>query len=271
MSKDENDNICCDNSQSKINPVNSINLLNDKKESIKKNNYFKNEVKNESENYISTTSNAHKIVNHNHDSNNYKNPDFSHIFNRIINKNEDSSGQKFRLNDDQKKNELVLESKIVDIDSIQKFDARTKNKLTVLNKNIEISVLSYKFCRFFSTCKKKTKTNEDALENSFNYLTKSLDIFTYLRTIKNQDVLINMLVDPDNYELYKKLESIHFNSNNIFDKDDIYITNKGKRRKSSINDLDGFLDSFIQLINKTNKTQVEQRLIELIIKEINVV
>ena len=267
----EINNIYCDNSQSKINSANNLNMLNAKISSAKINNYLINEVKNESENFNSFSNNINKNKYYNFDSNNFcKNPNLSEIFNKVTFKNEDNSGLKFKLNGEQKKNEFILDKKLY-FNSNEKFDTKIKNKFTVLNNNIQASILGYKICKFFSNCLKNNKNNGNALENSLNYLTKSLDIFTYLKIIKNQDVLINILFNTDDYDLFKKLESLHFNSNNIFDTDNIYITNKGKRRKSNINDLDGFWGSFIQLRNKTNKTHTEKKLIELIVREINTV
>ena len=267
----ENDIIFGDNSQSKINHDNNLNILNAKKSDTKVNNYLTNEIKNESEKCISNNSNIKKNRYYNHDSKNYKYQDFSGIFNKLMYKNDDNSGQKFKLNDGQKKIGLILSNKKLTFDTTGKFDTKIKNKKNILNNNINASILKYKFCGFFSICKKSNKNNENPLENSLNYLTKSFDIFTYLKTIKNQEILINALFDQNNCEIFKKLESLHFNSNNIFDNDNIYLINKGKRRKSSVNDVDNFWDLFIQLLNKTSKTQAEQRLTELIFNEINAV
>ena len=270
----ENYNICFDNSQSKINHENNLNILNVKKSDIKMNNYIINEMKNESEKYTSNVSSVLKNKNYNHDNNNHKNQSFSGIFNfnKILCKNEDNSRHKFKLNNGLKKNCSILDNnKLVNYSSIGKFDTKIKNKFTLLNNNIRASILSYKFCRLFSNCKKNNKNSEKFLENSLNYLTKSLDIFTYLKTIKNQEVLISILFDSHYYDLFKKLESLHFNSNNIFDNDNIYKINKGKRRKSCVNNVDDFWDTFVKLVNKTNKTHTEHRLIELIFREINAV
>ena len=271
MESIENDNICYFNSQSKINQVNNLNILNIKKTNDKNDNCLIKDIKNDSENNIHDINNVRKNKYYNYNRINYKNPDLSGTFNKLICKNEDSSGLKSQLNDRQKKHSLVLYHRIWNTGSTEKFDIKIKDKVTLLNNNIKASILKYKFCRFFTKCKKNNKNNENALENSLNYLTKSLDIFTYLKTIKNQDVLINILFDSDNCDIFKKLESLHFNSNNIFDNDEIYKINKGRTRKSNINNLDCFWDSFTQLIKKTNKTPQEQRLSELLIKEINTI
>ena len=267
----ENDNICCFNSQSQIDLTNNLSILNIKKTSTGMDHYLINDIKNESENYIYNTNSVRKKKYCNHNIKNFKNPDLSCTFNKLIYKNEVNSGLKFQLNNRNKKNSLILYNKILNTDSNENFDIKIKDKFTLLNNNIQASILNYKFCRLFSKCKKCNKNNEDALENSLNYLTKNLDIFTYLKTIKNQDMLINILIDSDSYDIFKKLESLHFNSNNIFDNDKIYILNKGRTRKSNINNLDCFWDSFAQLLKKTNKTQTERKLSELIIREINAV
>ena len=266
----ENDNVYYFNSQSKINQVNNLNILNIKKSNTEMDNYLINDIKDEPENYSPNIKNIHKNRYYNNRKS-YKNSDLSGTFNKLIFKNEDSSGLQYQLNNGPKKNELILYNKILNTDSTERFHIKIKDKLALLNKNIKASILRYKFWRLFSKCRKNNKNNENTLENSLNYLTKSLDIFTYLKTIKSQDVLINILFDSDNYDIFKKLESLHFNSNNIFDNDQIYIINKGKIRKSNINNLDCFWGSFAQLIKKTNKTRAEQRLSDLIIKEINTI
>ena len=274
----ETDNIYCDTTQSKMNPFHLLNILNDNKKSVKMNNFLENEAENEEVKSIPNNSGVNKVNYCSSESNNYQNSNLSGIFNKIINKKEnkvamDSVGQNFELNDEQKKNELMIENKF---NAIMKYnlnennDGNIRDKFNFLNNNIQSSILSYKFCRYFTNCKKNSKNNNLILENSLNYLIKSLDIFTYLKIIKNQDMLINILFDSDDYNLIKRLESLNLYNNNIFDNDDdLYKMNKGKKKQNNINDLEIFLSKFIRLTNKTNKTQMEQRLIELIIKKIN--
>ena len=265
----ENDNICCDNSRSKVHLSNNLKLINAKRINIEINNCLINESKNESENFFSYISDGDKNRRYSHDGNNYKKSDFSGFLNNNSRINEENKLKKFQLSNRQRKTEFFLDNIKFNFNSNKIFNTKIKNKFTLLNNNIQASILSYKLCRLFSNCKKNNKNNQSTLENSLNYLTKNLDIFTYLKTIKNQDVLVNILFDSDNYDIFKKLESLHFHSYNIFDNDNIYIINKGKRRKSNLNNLDNFWKLFNKLINKANKTQTERRLIELIIKEIN--
>ena len=181
-------------------------------------------------------------------------------------------GPNFKLNEEQNKHNLELEyrsNKIINCNLNEKNNEKIKDNFRFLNKVIQTSILNYKYCRFFSYCKKNNKSNDLALENSLNYIIKSLDIYTYLKIIKNHDMLISILFDSDGYDLIKKLESLNLN-NNIFNiDDDLYKKNKGEKRLSNTNDLEVFLRLFFQLINKTNKTQMEQSLVELIIKKIN--
>ena len=272
----ENDNVYCDSTQSKMNPVYLFNALNDKK-IIKKNNFLITEIKKEEEKNIQNYSDTHKNKYSSFDSNNYKDQSLSGIFNKIINKKQDKTamstiGPNFKLNEEQNKHNLELEyrsNKIINCNLNEKNNEKIKDNFKFLNKVIQTSILSYKYCRFFSYCKKNNKSNDLALENSLNYIIKSLDIYTYLKIIKNHDMLISILFDSDGYDLIKKLESLNLN-NNIFNiGDDLYKKNKGEKRLSNTNDLELFLRLFFQLINKTNKTQMEQRLVELIIKKIN--
>ena len=274
----ETDNIYCDTTQSKMNPFHLLNILNDNKKSVKMNNFLENEDENEEVKSIPNNSGVNKLNYCSSESNNYRNSNLSGIFNKIIHKKEnkvamDSVGQNFELNDEQKKNGLMIENKfnaIMNYNLNENNDGNIRDKFNFLNNNIKSSILRYKFCRYFTNCKKNSKNNNLVLENSLNYLIKSLDIFTYLKIIKNQDMLINILFDSDDYNLIKRLESLNLYNNNIFDNDDdLYKMNKGKKKQNNINDLEIFLSKFIRLTNKTNKTQMEQRLIELIIKKIN--
>ena len=274
----EDNNIYCDYTQSKMNLVNDFNILNCKRINIKAKNFIINEIKNKAENNIPDNCNVHKIKYDSFKNNNYKNQNLTEIFNKIINKNEDNSpmsisGQKFKLDDEQKKHELLSENRyniIINHKLNESNDEKIKDKFNLLDNNLHSSILNYKFCRFFSYCRKHSKNNDLILESSLNYLMETLDIFTYFKLIKKQDILVNILFDLDSNNLIKKLVSLNFNNNNIFnDYDKFYELNKEKKRKSNFDNLEDFWKVFVQLTNKINKTQMEQGLVELIVKKIN--
>ena len=254
------DNISYDNSQLKMNLSNNKNILNVHRINVEMNNCLINESKNESENYIFNTNGVFKNRYHDQVKKIYKNQDKTGFINKIINNNEDNQ-KNFRLSNGIQKIGLISNNKLLNFNPNEKYNTKIKNKLNFLNKNIHTSIINYKLCRHLKTNK------NNYLGNSLNYITNSLDIFTYLKTLKNQDILINILYNKDNFSIYKKLESLSFNSNNIFD--NIYLINNYKKKNSSNSDLDYFCESFIELINKTYKTPLEKRLIELIIREIN--
>ena len=271
--RSDNNNYC-DNTQSKINISNNLGMLNEKKLNFKKNNYLINENLDEEKNKSHNISNDPENNYCSNDSNFYKNLKISGIYNKIIDKFEDTNNnnEKCKYKDEQKKIGTIMKNspnKILDSNSNKTYDEKVKDKFDILNNNIKSSIIYYKFCRFHWLCKRNYTKCDSALENSLNYLTKSLDIFTYLKAIKNQDMFINILFDSENYDLFKKLESLHFNSNNIFDNDNIYKINKGTKRESNINYLDEFCKPFTHLIKKNNKTQIERRFLDQIIKEIN--
>ena len=276
LEKEEN-NAYYDTTQSKMNPTIDLNILNYKRINIKSKNILINETKDKEENNIQNSCDINKIKYDGNINTNYKNPNLSGIFNKIINKNEDKVpmyiiGNKIKINDVQRKNWLEPENryKIINYKPNENSDKKIKDKFNLLNNNIKTSILSYQLCRFFSNCGKTIKNNDLALENSLKYLTETLDIFTYLKIIKNQDMLIDILFDLDDYKLIKKLVSLNLNSNNIFNDDNkLYKINKSKKRKSNIDDLEAFWRLFVKLINKSDKTQMEQRLMELIVKKIN--
>ena len=273
----EDNNVYYDTTQSKMNLANDSNILNYKRINIKMKNFLIKEFKDKEENNIGNNSDAHKIEYDSYIINNYKSSNLSGIFNKIVNKNEEKSQvsiieQKIKLDDEQKKYGLVSVNRN---NKIKKYklninnDVKIKDKFNILNNNIQSSILSYKICRFFSFCRKHTKNDDLILENSLNYLTETLDIFTYLKLVKNQDMLVNILFNHDDYNLIKKLVSLNFNSNDIFnDENKFYKINKEEKRKNSSDDLENFWILFVKLINKDNKTQMEQRLIELIVKKI---
>ena len=82
-------------------------------------------------------------------------------------------------------------------------------------------------------------------------------------------MLVSILFGPENYDLFEKLQSLHFNSYNIFENDNIYKINKEKKHKSNVNDPNDFWSSCNRLVNKPNKTPLERRFLDQIIKEIN--
>ena len=265
-----NDNSnCYDNSQNKIinNNINNLKFLNAKNLNTKINNYL-----------IESFNEKKKEIGY---SGEKKNNNISDILNSMINKNDgkvnvESSGQKFQINEEHKKNGLVTESFRNHLTLENKFNSsvKIKDKLTELNKRIKSSILAYHFCKFFTICKGKPEKNshEFIMGNLLFYFIKRLDILNYLKMIKHQELMLNLLYEDNSYFLVRKLEELYYSSKSTIDENEIFSINEQNRRsmgKVKIKETDVLWDSIVKLMNKVNKTKIEYRLLDLMIKEIN--
>ena len=272
-----------DSSQNKIinKNINNLKFL-DSENLVKVNNYIMDNFnKNKKKEESSVEEEKNKIKKYySHDYKNQKKYNLPEIFNNMKNKNNgktviESSEQKLQIKEESKKYSLIPESFKNNVTCTNKNSSeKLQDKLTVLNNSIKSSILTFHLFKFFSGRNGKPPKNihEIIMENSLVYLTRRLDIFNYLKIIKNQEMLLNLLYEDNSYFLVKKFEELYYSSKSTFDENEIVHRNdRNKKRLSKIKlkDCDILWDLIVQLKNKVNKSRVEQRLLNLMIKEIN--
>ena len=84
--------------------------------------------------------------------------------------------------------------------------------------------------------------------------------------------MLNLLYEDNSYFLVRKLEELYYSSKSTIDENEIFSINEQNRRsmgKVKIKETDVLWDSIVKLMNKGNKTKIEYRLLDLMIKEIN--
>ena len=162
------------------------------------------------------------------------------------------------------KNEQIKINKI----GCYEIKFKTRRKISILNNIIKKSIIKFYLFNIFPFCRKKQKNvinnNEIFLEKSLQLLIKRLDIFGYLKRIDQLETFFQMIFKQSDLNLFNNFSG--FNLNDISFQEGIF------RNFDNYNEqiyTDKFRNYYIQLLNNPVKTILEERLENLIQKEMN--
>ena len=173
-----------------------------------------------------------------------------------------SSLKSMEAKNDSEKNYRTSSNKIGSYED----NLKTKNKNSLLNYIIKESIVKFYLCKLFPFCfklQKKVNNNYDVfLEKSLEQLITRLDIINYLRRIDQLEALFQILFKSSDFYLFNNFSKFNLNNveggvfRNFSNYCEQIYTNK-------------FRNCYIQLFNNQKNTIFEERLGNLIEKEIN--
>ena len=142
---------------------------------------------------------------------------------------------------------------------------KTKNRVSILNYIIKESIIKFYLCNIFPSYKKKQMNiidnNEIFLEKYLKQLIIRLDITNYLKKLNQLETLFQILFKSSDLNLFNNFSK--FNLNGISVEDEIFNI------FDNFNEQERFRNYYIQLLNNPSKTIFEERLENLIRKEMN--
>ena len=158
-----------------------------------------------------------------------------------------------------KKNDLKRSNKI----HCYEVKLKTKNRVSILNYIIKESIIKFYLCNIFSLYKKKQmniiNNNEIFMKKYLKQLIIRLDITNYLKKLNQLETLFQILFKSSDLYLFNNFSKFNLNA---FEDESFHIFN-------NFNEQDRFRNYYTQLLNNPAKTIFEERLENLIRKEMN--
>ena len=145
---------------------------------------------------------------------------------------------------------------------------KTRKKISIINYIIKKSIIKFYLCKIFTFCRKKQKKDnnnyEIFMDNFLEQLIKRLDIINYLKKSNELETLFQMIFKPSDFNLFSNFAK--FNLNSLFTQNgNFHIFDCCSEQKYT----DKFKNNYNQLLNNPIKTILEERLENLIQKEMN--